>query len=116
MISDSHNAWQQRTVWSCVLGTAAVVFSTLLFFFIEVGHPSKAMDAASYVIDIPLLPGVGFASVFWGSWQAFHQGQIALVPLVSTIVNSLIIFVIWEFVHRRGSPRVDLRTTLNLNG
>jgi|SRR5580658_928604 hypothetical protein len=116
MISDSHSGWQQRIVWSCVLGTAAVVFCTLFFFFIEAGHPSKAMDAVSYVIGIPLLPGVGFVSVFWGSWQAVHQGQIALVPPVSVVVDSLIIFVIWEFAHHRRSPRADVRTTLNLNG
>ena len=116
MISDSHNGWQLRVVWSCVLGTAVVMLSTLLFFFLASGHPSKAMNAASYVIGIPLLPGVGFVSVFWGSWQAFHQGQIALIPPVSIILDSLIIFGIWEFVHSRRSPKADVHTMLNLNG
>jgi hypothetical protein len=116
MISDPHNGWRLRVVWSCVFGTAAVVLSTLLLFLFAAGHPSKLMDAASYVIGIPLLPGVGFVSVFWGSWQAFHQGQIALVPPVSIVVDSLITFVIWEFVHSRRSRKADAHATLNLNG
>jgi hypothetical protein len=62
-----------------------------------------------------LLPGVSLVSIFFGSWQAFHQGQIALVPPVSIVVDSLIIFVIWEFVHGRRSPKADVHTTLHLD-
>jgi hypothetical protein len=90
--------------------------STLLFVFLSSGHPSKAVDAASDVIGIPLLPGVGFVFTFWGSWQAFHEGQFALVPPVSIVADSLMIFAIWEFVHSRKSSQADVHTTLHLNG
>jgi hypothetical protein len=105
-----------RLVWSGVVGTAAVVLSTLFFLIIASAGPSKAQDLASDIVGIPLLPGVGFVSMFFGSWQAFHQGQIALVPPVSIVVDSLIIFAIWEFVYSRRAAKADAHTTLHLNG
>jgi hypothetical protein len=80
-------------------------------------NPSQAQDVASDIVGIPLLPGVGLASIFFGSWQAFHQGQIAPGPPVSIVivVDLLIIFVIWEFVHGRRSPTADVHTTLHLD-
>jgi hypothetical protein len=112
----SPNGRLSRLVWSCVFGTTAVVLSTLSFLIIASASPSKMQELVSDVVGVPLLPGVGFVSMFWGSWQAFHQGQIALVPPVSIIVDALIIFMIWELVHRRRSPKADVHTTLNLNG
>jgi hypothetical protein len=73
-------------------------------------------SAGPCIVGIPLLPGVGFVSMFFGSWQAFHQGQIALVPPVSIVVDSLIIFAIWEFVYSRRAAKADAHTTLHLNG
>ena len=74
MNSGSHNGWPQRLVWSCVLGTAAVVFSPLRFFLLASGHPSKTVAAASYVVAIPLLPGVGAVSVFLGILAGISRG------------------------------------------
>ncbi len=94
----SNRGWLSRLVWSGVVGTTVVVLSTLLILIIGSANPSEAQDVASDIVGIPLLPGVGRVSIFFGSWQAFHQGQIALVPPVSIVVDLLIIFVIWEFV------------------
>jgi hypothetical protein len=112
----SRNGRLSRLVWAGIFGTTAVVLSTLFFLIVASANPSKAQDVASDVVGIPLLPGVGFVSIFFGSWQAFHQGQMALVPPVSIIVDSLIIFVIWEFVNSRKYPKADGHTTLKLNG
>jgi hypothetical protein len=111
----SNRGWLSRLVWSAVVGTTVVVLSTLLILIIGSANPSEAQDVASDIVGIPLLPGVGLVSIFFGSWQAFHQGQIALVPPVSIVVDSLIIFVIWEFVHGRRSPKADVHTTLHLD-
>jgi hypothetical protein len=109
----SNRGWLSRLVWSDVVGTTVVVLSTLLLLIMGSAKPSEAQDVASDIVGIPLLPGVGLVSIFFGSWQAFHQGQIAPVPPVSIVivVDLLIIFVIWEFVHGRRSPKGDVHTT-----
>jgi hypothetical protein len=91
----SNRGWLSRLVWSGVVGTTVVVLSTLLLLIIGSANPSQAQDVASDIVGIPLLPGVGLASIFFGSWQAFHQGQIAPGPPVSIVivVDLLIIFV-----------------------
>lgn len=114
MSTSSHGGWPVRLIWSSVLATAVVVLSALFFLLFVSGRPSSAMNAASYVIGAPLLPGLGFVSLFWGSWQAFHQGQIAFVPLFSIIVDSAITFAIREFVHPARSEKPDSHITLNL--
>ena len=108
MSRGSHEGWSQRLLWSAVLGTSAVILSGLFCLLLSSGHPSKAANAAFYVVGMPLLPGVGFVSVFWGSWQAFHEGQIAFVPPISIIVDSAIIFAIWEFIHQRKVSQESL--------
>jgi hypothetical protein len=109
----SNRGWLSRLVWSGVVGTTVVVWSALLILIIGSANPSQAQDVASHIVGIPL--GVGLVSIFFGSWQAFHQGQIALVPPVSIVVDLLIIFVIWEFVHGRRSPKADVHTALHLD-
>jgi hypothetical protein len=98
------------------MGSTIVVVTTLLCLFLSSGHPSKAADIVFDVIGIPLLPGVGFVSMFWGSWQAIHQGQIVWIPPVSIVVDSLMVFGIWEFLPSRKSLEADVHTTLHLNG
>ena len=116
MSKDSQDGWSQRLIWSGVLGTATVILSTLFFLMLESGHPSRAEEVASYVIGVPLLPGVGFVSIFWGSWQAIHQGQIAFIPPVSILIDSAIIFAVSEFAHVARSPKPDVHSSLNLRG
>jgi hypothetical protein len=94
MSAGSHGGWSRRLVWFCVVGTTVVALSTLLFLLLSQGHPSKVVDAASDVIGIPMLPGVAFVSMFWGWWQAFHEGRFVLVPPVSIVADSLMIFAI----------------------
>jgi hypothetical protein len=110
-----HSGWGWRLVWACTVAAAAVTISTLLVLLFST-EASRGADVAAYVLGIPLLPGLGFVSVFWGSWQAFHQGPIlALIPLSSFIINALLLFAIWEFVHRVRLRELAPDSTLHIS-
>jgi cation transport ATPase len=115
MNTGSHEGWPQRIVWSCVVSTAAVVFSGLFILFLASGQPSTTKDFISYVVGIPLMPGAGVVAIYWGWWQALHSGQIGLVPPISIVADSAVIFAIWEFVYGARTPKRDVYATLNLN-
>jgi hypothetical protein len=112
----AHDGWQQRLLWSCFLAAVAIILSGLFVMLLGLGHPSKAADAVSYVVAVPLLPGMGIVSVFWGSWQAFHQARILLlVPLFSFIADALLLLGIWEFIHGVRSRDLASDNTLHIN-
>jgi hypothetical protein len=72
-------------------------------------------DFISYVVGIPLMPGAGVVAIYWGWWQALHSGQIGLIPPISIVADSAVIFAIWEFVYGARTPKRDVYATLNLN-
>jgi hypothetical protein len=77
---------------------------------------SRAADVATYALGIPLLPGLGFVSIFWGSWQAFHQGRIlALIPMSSFVIDATLLFLIWEFVHGARLRELAPENTLHVS-
>ena len=112
----AHDGWRQRVLWSCVLAAVAIILSAVFVALLGMGHPSRTADAVSWVVAVPLLPGVGIVSVFWGSWQAFHQPRILLlVPLFSFIADVLLSFGIWEFIHGVRSRELSADNTLHIN-
>jgi hypothetical protein len=114
-VSSRHTGWRWRLVWSGVLAAAAVTLSTLLVLAFST-EASMSGDIAAYAVGIPLLPGLGFVSVFWGSWQAFHQGRIlALIPLSSGAIDTLFLFVVWEFFHGVRSRELAPDNSLHVN-
>ena len=111
-----HGRWQWRLVWSSVLSAATVTSSLLLVLLLSSGHPSKATNVVTDIIGAPLLPGLGFVSVFWGSWQAFHQGRIlSLIPLSSCVIDTALLFAMWEFIHGVRSRELVAKNALNVN-
>jgi hypothetical protein len=112
----AHDGWRQRVLWSCVLAAVAIILSALFVALLGMGHPSRTADAVSWVVAVPLLPGVGIVSAFWGSWQAFHQPRILfLVPLFSFIADALLLLGIWEFVYRVRSRELAPDSKLHIN-
>ena len=69
---------------------------------------------ATYIAAIPLLPGIGFVDMLFGGWPSIHQGQIALIPVVSAPADIAIIFAIWTLVDRRNSPAAEKDVALRL--
>jgi hypothetical protein len=112
----AYDGWRQRLLWSCVLAAAAIVLSGLFVASLGLGRPSRAAEAISYVVAVPLLPGLGIVSVFWGSWQAFHQARILLlIPLFSFVADALVTFGVWEFARRVRSRDLSSDSTLHIN-
>ncbi|HEX7895259.1 MAG TPA: hypothetical protein VF447_13770 [Terriglobales bacterium] len=106
--------WTARLGVSLLFGGGSVVGSFIGELLLNSFPWSKTAELASYVIGIPLLPGIGFVSMFHNSWQAFHQGQIALVPIVSLPTNVLIIFGVWTLLKRRRSSPAEKHITLGI--
>jgi len=108
--------WITRLGLSLLFAGGSIVASVTGELLLSVSRSSRTADLAAYVIAIPLLPGIGFVSMFYNSWQAFHQGQIALIPVVSLPVDVLIIFAIWTLLKRRKIYSDEKHITLRING
>ncbi len=115
--NQDQNDWIQRLGLSVLFGFIIVIASTISVLVMGSDKPSTWQAIASDVAGIPLLPGVGFVAMFFGAWQAVHQGQIALIPIVSLIVDSAIIFFGWQLLSRKhlkskGTATLGLRRCL----
>jgi len=51
------------------------------------------------------------------SYQIRRQTLILalLVPMVSLVIDTILIFAVWEFVHRKVSPRVGSEDSMGVN-
>ena len=107
--------WIRWLGFSLFFGAGAVIVSTVFFVAFAANSNSKWVDLASYIFVVPLLPGWGFVAIFFNAWQAIHEGQIALVPIVSVPVDSAIIFMIWHYcARRRRTDGPEKHITLHL--
>jgi hypothetical protein len=118
------NGWQRRLVLSCTYATVAVVVSTVVVIFLsslEGGagtqrQGASGVDIAEYVFGFPLATGWFIVAAVFGEWRSVHGGQIALVPVFSVLIDAAIIFLVWEFWHRKTSKELNSTGTLGLNG
>jgi hypothetical protein len=107
--------WIRRFAFSLFFGGTSVIISTGFFIASASKTNSKAIELLSYVFAVPLLPGVGFVAMFFNAWQAVHQGQIALVPVVSVPVDSAIVFLVWHYFSQRKATPPEKHVTLHLS-
>jgi len=107
--------WLTRLGLSLLFGGGSTVASLIGELFLSTLPSSTPAEFVSYIIAIPLLPGLAFVSMFYNSWQAFHQGQIALVPIISFPVDVLVVFGIWTFLSRRTTSTAEKHVTLHIN-
>jgi hypothetical protein len=118
------NGWLRRLVISCMCATGAVVLSTVVAIFLSSlegragaqGQGTSGIEIAGYVFCFPLATGWFIVTTVFGEWRAVHGGQIALVPVFSVVVDAVIIFLVWEFWHRKSSKELDATDSLGLNG
>jgi hypothetical protein len=101
--------WERRLLLSAVYAVVAVFISTVIVVVLaSLEGPVSAqrravsgIEIAQYVLGFPLATGWGFAVLAFGGWRAVHGGEIALVPLFSIFIDSVLIFLVWEFIHRK---------------
>jgi hypothetical protein len=109
----------QRFKRSCVYATVAVIASTVAVLVLvsleNPGRSSSRIDFAADILGFPLLPGWLVITGIFGNWGAVHGGQILLVPFVSLGIDTGLIFVVWEFFHRKASRGLDSDNTLHIN-
>ena len=76
----------------------------------------RVTEIAAGVFGLPLATGFALVSLIFGQWKAFHQGEILLlIPLISVVIDTLLIFLVWEFFHRRWSQELKSDSTLHIN-
>jgi hypothetical protein len=77
---------------------------------------TRVVEIAGAVFGSPLVGGFLFVSLVFGEWRAFHQaGILLLIPLISVVVDGFLIFLIWEFFHRRKSGELKSESILHLD-
>ena len=124
MSERENRVWLRRLVISCMCATGAVVLSTVVAIFlsslegraIAEGQGTSGIGIAGYVFCFPLATGWFIVVNVFGEWRSVHGGQIALVPVFSAVVDSVIVFLVWEFWHRKSSKELDATDSLGLNG
>ncbi len=124
MSKPRQNGWPRRLVISCMCATGAVVLSTVVAIFLSSlegravaqGQGTSGIDIAGYVFCFPLATGWFIVVNVFGEWRSVHGGQIALVPVFSAVVDSVIVFFVWEFWHRKRSKELNATDSLGLNG
>ncbi|SRR5712691_2169344 len=124
MDAKEKSGWRGRLWRSCVYSAVAVVVSTIIVIVLaSLEGPagaqqrgSSGIDIATYVFGSPLATGWFIVVMVFGDWRAVHQGQIALVPFFSVVVDTIMIFLVWEFWHRKTSKELNSTGTLGLNG
>jgi hypothetical protein len=108
----------------CLYATLAVALSTSIVIFLASrpdpvdarGQGWSGTDIVTWVFGFPLVTGWFVVVTVFGEWRSVHQGQIALVPLLSIVIDTILVFLVWEFWHRKTSKELKSSGTLGLNG
>lgn len=114
------NSRWKRLGKSFAASTLLVVVSTIavlvLAGFDKQPSGNRLLETASDVLGFPLATGWLFVETVFGEWRAVHQGQIALVPFLSIVIDALMIFLVWEFIHRKRSGDLASTDVLHISG
>ena len=103
------NGWKRRLFFSVVYAIVAVLVSSIAVVSLSSlespagSRQNGAIEISTDIVGVPLAAGWYFVSLVFGEWRAVHQGQIALVPPISILIDALFIFAVWEFIHRKRS-------------
>jgi len=113
--------WQKRLWWSFIYAILAVVASTIivgiLSSMVRPGAERPGLggaDIATYMLGFPLAPGWLIVKGIFGEWGMVHGGQIFLTWPLSLVIDSILIFLVWEFLHRKVSSELASKDTLAL--
>ena len=56
----------------------------------------NASETTFEVIAVPLAPGWVLVSLTFGTLHAVHEGQIALIPFLSVVLDGFVVFIVWS--------------------
>jgi hypothetical protein len=88
-------SWQSRLGVSVVCAFVIVVVSTL--FVLSLGSSGmNASETTFEVVAAPLAPGWMLVSLTFGKLHAVHEGQIALIPFLSVVLDGFFVFMGWS--------------------
>jgi hypothetical protein len=115
--------WKRRLLISGVYAAIAVFVSTAIALSLSTlenpatvpRHGVSGIELAGDVVGFPLITGWIFVSLVFGEWRAVHGGQIVLVPFISAAIDWMVIFLVWEFVHRKKSRDLTADEVLHIN-
>jgi hypothetical protein len=112
---------------SCMYAAIAVIASAVTVFALSsLENPAKpstsgtrAIDLATYVLGLPLGPGALLSFGIFGALRSCAKSTqilaIFLIPFISFPVDAGLIFVVWDFFHRKASRRLDSDGILHVN-
>ena len=122
MTIEEINGWQKRFGLSFLYAIIAVVASTVILGILSsMENPGaerpgwKGADVATYIFGLPLAPGWLIVKEIYGEWRMVHGGQIVLIWPLSLAIDSILIFLVWEFLHRKASRELASKGTLGLD-
>jgi hypothetical protein len=123
MTVDEIKDWQKRLWRSFIYAIIAVVASTIivgiLSSIVRPGAERQGLsgaDIAVYILGFPLAPGWLIVKEIFGEWGMVHGGQIFLIWPLSLAIDSILIFLIGEFLNRKSSSELTSKDTLGLGG
>jgi hypothetical protein len=122
MTRDDINGWQKRFGLSFLYAVIAVVASTIIVGILSsMESPGterrglSSAEVATYIFGLPLAPGWLIVKEIFGEWRMVHGGQVVLVWPLSLANDSIVIFLVWEFLHRKASRELTSKGTLGLD-
>lgn len=115
----SKSNWKRRLWLSLVYAGLSVIVSTAFVIFLSSFStgikPNHLLNLSEDVVGFPLITGWFVISLAFGEWRTVHQGQIALVPLVSIGIDAALTFAAWEFFHRKANRGLASQGMLHLD-
>jgi hypothetical protein len=98
-----------KRLWiSAAVAFATVITNTILTIVLtsHSANPTGVLEIVSYALAVPLAPGFFLINTVFGEYRAVHGGQIAVTPPLSALLDTVLIFGVWEFVYRKRSKEL----------
>ena len=117
----------KRLKRSFIYAALAVIVSTALLLIVAfLGSASlgnagtSTIDIVSYVFGFPLLSGWLVSLTMFGMPGSCATSTqilgVFLIPFISVPIDAGLIFLVWEFFHRKRSRGLDADRILHING
>jgi len=128
MTADAQSTMVQRLRRSFLYTIGAVVASTACVFVPILIEPKTAaqnpgvelFDIAAFAPGLPLLLGWLIHTGIFGSLGSCATPTqllgVFLTPIVSIVVDTCLVFCVWEFIHRKASRGLESENIFHING
>jgi hypothetical protein len=111
--------FKRSCIYAAVAVAASAAVSVAMMFLGDPTKSSNFIEAASYVLGIPLGAGALISfGIFGAPGSCASSTQILaifLIPFISLPVDAGLIFAVWEFFHRKALRGLDSDRILHIN-